>query len=234
MTHIWFVGLVTTFFGLSIGGITAYFINSFKKSISTIYAMCTGLILGLISFEIAPAAIQLGNWIVLSLGFLAGVLLFKLIESLMTVELNKFPGIRSGLLLTIVISVHNLPIGVILGASQQSDLSISLLQTLIVHNIPEGMIFFTLLFSAQFNFPKLFVLSFIVAIPVAIGALLGGMIGMQNNYLWAFLISLTVGTIYMVTIKEVLPESRRRSSNMYSLIVVTITFCLLGAYFLLI
>lgn len=224
----WFIGFAATFLGISLGGVLAYFVNGFKKSIGTIYAVCAGCLLGLISFEILPEALALGNLVILALGILAGILLFKVIESLLTTEMNKYPGVRTGVLLMLVISVHNFPIGVILGSSQ-SDLSLSLLQTLIVHNIPEGMILFTLLFSAGFSFPKLFVLSFLIAIPVAIGAYLGGMIGMQHNLLWAFLISVTVGTIYMVTMKEILSESIRRTSNSHSLFVAVIAFCLIGA-----
>ncbi|WP_246231680.1 hypothetical protein [Sporosarcina jiandibaonis] len=44
--------------------------------------------------------------------------------------------------------------------------------------------------------------------------------------------SLTVGTIYMVAVKEILPESIKHSSNAYSLLVAIISFFLIGAYLL--
>lgn len=232
MNDIWFVGFIATFLGVGIGGVLSYFISGFKRSVGTIYAVCTGLIFGLISFEIAPEAIELGNWFVLSVGFIAGIILFRLIHSILTSQFHKRPDLKSGVLLTLIISLHNLPIGVILGTSGQLELTTALLQTLILHNIPEGMILFTLLFISGFRFRTLFLLSFIVAIPVAVGAFIGGVIDVQNNLLWAFLISLTVGTIYMVTIKEILPESRRHSSSRYSLLVTVISFCLMGAYLL--
>ena len=92
------------------------------------------------------------------------------------------------------------------------------------------MILFTPLFIAGIRFYILFLLSIVVAVPVGLGALLGEMVGQQNNLIWSFLISLTVGTIYMVTIKEILIESIRQSSNIYSLLVVLVAFCLMGAY----
>ncbi|WP_318618143.1 ZIP family metal transporter [Sporosarcina sp. YIM B06819] len=236
MTHVWFIGFLSTFAGIGVGGVIAGLINGFKKSIGTIYAVCTGLILGLISFEIAPEAIQLGNWLIFLLGFLAGVFIFKLIHmrvhknSVITKASHKHQNRRLGLFLALIISIHNLPMGVVLGASEQSQLSIALLQALILHNIPEGMILFTPLFIAGPSIFMLFFLSIFVAVPIALGALVGEMMGMQNNLLWAFLISLTVGTIYMVTIKEILTESIRQSSNIYSLLVALIGFCLMGAY----
>lgn len=232
MDEIWVIAFIATFFGVGIGGVLSYFINRFKRSIGTIYAVCAGLILGLISFGIAPEAIELGNWIVLILGFISGVLLFMFIHSMLETRLHKRPDLKSGLLLTIIISFHNLPIGLILGTDEESAISTSLLQTLILHNIPEGMILFTLLFIAGFRFLPLLLLSFIVAVPVAVGAIIGEMIGTRNTNLSAFLMSLTVGTIYMVTVKEVLPESVKHSSNAYSILVAGTAFFLIGVYLL--
>lgn len=236
MTHIWFIGFVSTFAGIGVGGVIATLINGFKRSIGTIYAVCTGLILGLLSFEIVPEAIQLGNWVVFALGFLVGVIIFELIHMgfhknpVISKGSRKQHNLRIGLFLALIISIHNFPVGVFLGTSEHSQFSLALLQALILHNIPEGMILFTPLFMARIRFYLLFLLSIIIAVPVAIGAFIGEMIGMQNQLLWAFLISLTVGTIYMITIKEILPESIRQSSNIYSLLVALIAFCLVGAY----
>lgn len=236
MTHIWFIGFLSTFAGIGVGGVIAALINGFKRSIGTIYAVCTGLILGLLSFEIVPEAIQLGNWIIFALGFLVGVIIFELIHMgfhkipIMSKGSRKQHNLRIGLFLALIISFHNFPVGVVLGTSEHSQFSLALLQALILHNIPEGMILFTPLFMAGIRFYLLFLLSIIIAVPVAIGAFIGEMIGMQNQLLWAFLISLTVGTIYMVTIKEILPESIRQSSNIYSLLVALIAFGLVGAY----
>lgn len=232
MDQVWFIGFIATFIGVGIGGMIVWFINGFNRSMGTIYALCVGLILGLMSFGIAPEALRLGNWFVFVVGFIVGVIVFKLIHATLTRKLGKRPEMKTALLLTLIISFHNLPIGVILGANEQSDLRKSLLQTLILHNIPEGMILFTFLFIASFRLFPLLLLSLMVAVPVAIGALIGEMLGLQNTYVWSFLISLTVGTIYMVTMKEILPESIKRSSNLYSLVVTVIAFFLVGGYLL--
>jgi len=234
LNHVWFIGFLSTFAGIGVGGVIASFINGFKKSIGTIYAVCTGLILGLISFEIVPEAIQLGNLLVFFLGFFAGVILFELIHlgfhKNSKVSTSRKHNLKIGLFLALIISIHNFPIGVVLGTSEHSQFSLALLQALILHNIPEGMILFTPLFIAGIRYYLLFLLSIIVAVPVGLGALLGEMVGQQNNLIWAFLISLTAGTIYMVTIKEILIESIRQSSNIYSLLVALVAFCLMGAY----
>ncbi|CAM3247975.1 ZIP family metal transporter [Filibacter tadaridae] len=238
MTPIWLVGFLATLVGVGIGGILAWLVNGFKKSIGTIYAICAGLILGLISFEIAPEAIGLGDWVIFSLGFLAGVLLFKSIHKGVHKKANHSTGLhgnstkRVGLFLVFIISVHNLPMGAVLGTGEQMDVNNALLQALILHNIPEGMILFTPFIITGFTVRRLFSLSFLVAIPVAVGGILGESIGMQNTSLWAFLISFTVGMIYMIAVKEILVESIKYSSNRYSLFVAFISFCLMGAFLL--
>ena len=138
MEHVWFVGFIATFFGVVIGGGLSYFINGFKRSIGTIYAVCAGLILGLMSFGIAPEAIEMGNWIVLSIGFIVGVFLFKFFHAMLETRLHKRPDLKSGFLLTIIISFHNLPIGVILGTSDESALSTSLLTNAYLTQYPRG------------------------------------------------------------------------------------------------
>lgn len=234
MTPIWITGLIATFFGVWIGGLVSFLINGYEKSIGTIYAACTGVILGLISFEIFPEALHNGNWITSTVGFVAGMILFSLIHLIFHFpsQSSKEPNIKAGFLLTIALSIHNIPMGIMMGFSQQSDITSALLQTLVLHNIPEGMILFAPLFVAGFKLSVLFFFSVIVAIPIGAGAFFGGIMGMQNDIFLAFLTSLSVGMIFMITIKEILPESIRHSSNGYSLFVTILSFFSTGAYLL--
>lgn len=227
------VGFLSTFAGIGVGGLIVCVIRGFKKSIGTIYGLCAGLILGLISFELMPEALQLGNWLFVSVGFLTGIILFKLLHSAVhknVATTNEHYNRRLGFFLASIIAIHNLPIGIVLGAGGASEWSIALLQTLILHNVPEGMILFAPLFIGGFSVPLLVSISIVVAVPVGFGAFIGGFIGMQNPLVWAFLMSSTVGIIYMVAVTEILAESTRRSSNMYSFLLAFIGFCLMGAY----
>lgn len=231
MTAVWMVGFGATFIGVAIGGGVAYFINGFTRSIGAIYAVCAGLILGLISFELAPEALEMGSWFVLAVGFMAGIVLFKLMhmgvyrKSVVPTKTQK-----TGLFLALIIAVHNLPMGVVFGASEQSDVNLPLLKAIVLHNIPEGMILFTPLFLIGLRFFHMILLSIIVSFPVAIGAYIVGEMQLQNDLLWAFLLSVIVGTIYMVTIKEILPASVKYASNRYTTFIAALSFLLLGAY----
>ncbi|MEZ7171855.1 ZIP family metal transporter [Sporosarcina sp. OR05] len=236
----WVVSFIATCIGLGVGGGMAAVMNRYTRSIGTIYAVCAGLLLGLLSLEIAPEAIRLGGWTVFAIGFVVGVIVYKIThkwlhkQTLIRNDPQKNQWIRSGLFLTIIIMLHNFPMGVVLGASPHDDFSVAFLQAMILHTIPEGMILFTPLLLAGVRSTVLFLLSVLLSIPVGVGAFIGDGIGLQYHLLWALFISVTVGMIYMIAMKEILTESVKRSSNTYSLFVACIAFGLFGLYVLLV
>lgn len=237
MAFAWLIGFLSTILGTSIGGVIAWFLKGFHKSIATIYALCGGLIIGLISFEIVPDAIQLGDWTIFILGFVSGIILFELIHKAfhknktVTGDKEKDLYLHTGLLLILGISLHNLPMGVVLGATNYSSQSMSLLPTLILHNIPEGIILFTPLFMVGIGFYRFLLVLIIVAVPVAVGTLFGSYFGMDNPLIIAFFISLAIGTILMITVKEIFIESINHSSLLYCLIIALMGTALIGIYF---
>lgn len=239
MSLVWVVGYLSTSLGFSIGGIIAWLLRGVQRRIDTIYSICAGLILGLLSFELSPEAIDLGSWITFIAGFMAGVILFKVIHRASNILLPKkvqdnHLSLRTGILLMLSITFHNLPIGIVLGANQSSALNQSLLQTLLLHNIPEGIIVFTPLFMAGLGIWTWFLISLIVASPVGIGAYFGSSFGIGNPMMWSFSVSLAVGTIYMVTVKEILMESIKDSSSSRVFLLALFGFAGIGWYFLLI
>ncbi|MEK4025899.1 ZIP family metal transporter [Sporosarcina sp. FSL W7-1283] len=238
MVPIWLIGFLSTVAGVNVGGVIVALINRFQRSVGAIYAVCVGLLLSLLSVEITPEAIALGNFLVFVFGFLVGVLLFEIIHlafyrnRVHSKKNDHRQSLRMGVFLVLILSMHNLPMGMVLATSEHFPFGLALLQALILHNIPEGMILFTPLFVAGVRLYKLFLLSVFIAAPVALGAFIGNWMGMQSNLLAAFLLSVTVGSIYMVTMKEILPASIKHSSNMYSAVIVCIAFGLLTAYLL--
>lgn len=234
LTSIWLTGLIATFLGIGIGGILSTLIHGKKRSIGTIYSVCTGTILGLVSFEIVPEALEKGSWIIMIIGLLAGMFLFQLIHLFLEFSFKslEMPHIKSGFLLTIAISIHNIPMGMMMGSIQHSEITSALLVTVVMHNIPEGMILFAPLFLAGFRMIILVGFSMIVAVPFGMGAYIGEWIGIGSDHLWSFLIALSVGMIYMIAIREILPEAIRHSSHAYSLFVAVLSFLLVGAYLL--
>ncbi|MDX1805417.1 MAG: ZIP family metal transporter [Paenisporosarcina sp.] len=240
MSAIWVVGYLSTATGFGIGGVIAWMLKGFQNRIDILYSICAGSLLGMLSFEIAPEALELGNWITFITGFLVGVILFNFVHSITNIFLGSIKDRRkqsyfhSGILLVLSISFHNLPIGIVLGANQDSTLNQSLLQTIILHNIPEGIIVFTPLFMAGLGLGTWILLTLGIAFPVGIGAYFGKWIGIGNPLVWSFSISLAVGTIYMVTVREVLTESIKNASSIHVFLLALLGFGFTGWYFLII
>lgn len=237
MTSAWLIGFLSTALGIGVGGGVAWLLKGFQKSIATIYALCGGLIVGLIRFEIGPESIELGDWVIVSLGLLAGVLLFELLHMVfhrnITITGNREKDLllHTTILLIVGIGLHNLPVGVILGATNNTSIGMSILPALILHNIPEGIILFTPLFLIGAGFFRLLIVSILVALPVAVGASIGSVLGIANPLLLAFSISLTIGTMIMITIREIFAESIKLSSFRSCFFIGLIGYALIGIYF---
>lgn len=237
MSFIWVVGYLCTAIGLSIGGVIAWSIQGFEKKTDFIYSVCAGLTLGILSFEIAPEAIELGNWITFILGFFVGIILFEAAHKTLkiifgkTMSQDKRFSLQTGILLILSISFHNLPIGIVLGSTQGTSLEFSLLQAILLHNVPEGIIVFTFLFAAGKGIWSWLFFSLIIAAPVGIGAYFGSTLGNGNTLIWSFAISLAAGTIYMIIVKEVIMGAIKDTSHV--LLIAIISFTCIGFYFFL-
>ncbi|MFJ7827425.1 ZIP family metal transporter [Psychrobacillus sp. NPDC096623] len=237
MSYIWVIGYLCTAIGFSIGGVIAWSINGFQKKTDFIYSVCVGLTLGVLSFEIVPEAIELGNWITFILGFFVGIILFEAAHKTLkilfgtTTGQNKSFSIQTGILLILSISFHNLPIGIVLGSTRDTSLEYSLLQAILLHNVPEGIIVFTLLYVAGHGIWSWLFFSLIIAAPVGIGAYFGSTLGTGNPLFWSFAISLAAGTIYMIIVKEVIIEAIKDTSHV--LLIAIISFGCIGFYFFL-
>ncbi|MFJ8267605.1 ZIP family metal transporter [Peribacillus asahii] len=236
MFYIGVLGFVATAIGISIGGLLTMVLRRFQQGIATIYALCTGLILGLVFLEIVPESINLGGWTIFILGIVIGSLVFLLIHqtysrvATITHNSSKDLFMHTGCLLALSISIHNFPMGIAFGSSQHTEISDSILQTLILHNIPEGIAMFTPLLLAGLGIYELLLFTCIVSLPVGIGAVLGSIVGMDSPALWAFIISLAVGIMIMVTLKEIFYEALRHSSMVYSLIISGVGALIIGMY----
>lgn len=232
----WLFGFLCTSSGILIGGTIAWLFKGLQQKIDLVYGVCAGIILGLISIEILPEAIELGGWLITFVGFIMGMILFELIHNVLHYNQvlksasKKKMYIRTGLLLLISFSVHNLPMGITLGASQEKEFTISLLQTLLFHSIPEGIILFTPLIMVGINIFLGFLITFMVSSPVALGVYISGFLGFDHQYISASLISLTIGIILMVTVSEILYPALIKSPTLKIIIFTLIGFGIMGLY----
>ncbi|CAK6471648.1 Zinc transporter ZupT [Peribacillus frigoritolerans] len=232
----WIMGFFASAIGTGFGGGFAWMLKGFHKKISTVYALCAGMLMGLLFLEMFPESIDMGGWIPLLFGIIVGWTLFQSFHLLMhkitivTGNPQKDVFVQTGLLLSLSIAVHNFPIGVAIGAADGSLISKEMMMTLAFHNIPEGIIIFTPLFLAGLRLVTWILCTLSIATPVAIGALIGEFVGRGNQWLLAFMINIALAIILMVTVKEIFKESVKHSSVVYSSLIGTIGFLVIYFY----
>ncbi|MCQ2087619.1 MAG: ZIP family metal transporter [Bacilli bacterium] len=120
----------------------------------------------------------------------------------------------AGLVMVIVIALHNLPEGMVIGASyaKQPDLIVGgsgLIISIVIglHNIPEGMAVSVPLISGGAKKVNAVLMTAASGIPTVIGAVIGFSIGMIDPIALSISLSLASGAMLYVVFCELIPES---------------------------
>lgn len=128
---------------------------------------------------------------------------------------NPYQLFVAGLVMAAAIALHNLPEGMVIGASYATDvandavsLGAGFLMAIVIglHNIPEGMAVSVPLISGGMNKPKAVLLTALAGAPTMIGAAIGYGIGMLSPMALSLSLSFASGAMLYVVLGELLPE----------------------------
>ena len=232
----WLLGFLSASFGIVLGGIIAWVFKGLQQKVHIIYGLCAGIILGLISLEILPESVALGGWLQTIVGFTIGMVLFKVLHTWVhnhqrtkgTSKNKRY--ICTSILLMCSFSIHNVPMGIVLGVSQQSDLTRTVLQAMLFHSIPEGIILFTPLILAGINGFTGLVVALLVSVPIPLGYGIGSYFGGSQQLINTTFVSVTLGIIFMVTVSEMLVPALVHSSKLKVLTCMLTGLALIAMY----
>ena len=223
---------LTAIAGLStgIGSAIAYFI---KKPRVTYLSFSLGVSAGVmiyISFmELLPDALEAVGPIWGLAAFFMGIGTIGLIDMLIPEPENphEFAGIdepaaartessslmRTGLLLALVIGIHNFPEGLAIFASALGNvkLGIFIAIAIAIHNIPEGIAVSVPIFYATGNKNKAFFYSFLSGLSEPVGAVIGYLIlrPFLTPGVLAGLMAFVAGVMVYISLDELLPMAHR-------------------------
>jgi ZIP family zinc transporter len=224
--------LLTVFAGLStgIGSAIAYFIRKPKIAyLSFSLGVSAGVMIYISFMELLPEALEtVGEFWGLA-AFFIGIGIIALIDMLIPEPENphEFAGIdepavihkenshlmRTGLLLALVIGLHNFPEGLATFASTLGSikLGVFIAVAIAIHNIPEGIAVSVPIFYATGNKNRAFFYSFLSGVSEPIGAIVGYLIlrPFLNPDSLAGLMAFVAGIMIYISLDELLPMAHR-------------------------
>ena len=211
--------------GLStgLGSLIAFSMKRFMKHryISLLMGFSAGVIIQISFLELLFSAIEEVGFLSANISFFLGIICIATLEFLIPheYEAERFSEIekksrklmRTGLLVSIGIAIHNFPEGILtlFGTLKELNLGFVLFVAVALHNIPEGIAISVPIFYATKNRKKAFLWSLFAGISEPIGALLGFLFLLP--FLDIFLLSLSLafvaGIMVFISFNELLPVS---------------------------
>jgi len=136
--------------------------------------------------------------------------------------------LRSGMLILIVISLHNIPEGIAIGAGGSNDFYLGALLAIMIalHNIPEGMAIAAPLLAGGVNRWKVVLLAALSGATTLFGGVIGILLGSISDFGVAISLSMAGGAMLYVVFGEIIPQSvimtKKRTASVVTLFGVII------------
>ena len=144
------IGLFFGTFGTTIGGIIGVSIkNTSNKFLSFILSFASGLMLSIVCFDLVPESMRITSISNTIIGILLGVACMiacdiavaKLFRKKNDVAVTNNNLLKTGIIVSIGLALHNLPEGLAIGSSFEASIKLgySLALAICLHDIPEGI-----------------------------------------------------------------------------------------------
>lgn len=235
MNQLTFIILITAaagVIGTGAGGAIAAIVRKESNiAISFLLSFAAGVMLSVVCFDLMTDAIHPESsdepisifFVLFSLfvGYLAVFFLNRAIEAREAKQGATKSGGRSsmlvaGIVMTFAIALHNLPEGMVIGASFAGDAGVVLSRSGItmalvigLHNIPEGMAVATPLIAGGMSRFRAIALTAISGLPTVIGAAIGYFAGTLGPVSLSFSLAIASGAMLYVVFGELLPQATR-------------------------
>lgn len=142
------LGLFFGTFGTTLGGILGVIIKrNSNKFLSFILSFASGLMMAVICFDLIPEALGISNIYGIIFGILIGIISMIFCDILVQ---RKFSGnkvknekenlLKTGIIVSIGLAIHNFPEGLAIGSGFEASLrlGLGLAIAICLHDIPEG------------------------------------------------------------------------------------------------
>ena len=205
--------------GTGAGGLVAcLFRRDSSRAVSLLLSFAAGVMTAVVCFDLLADAVSPGAgrlWLTVS-----GILLGCAVTGVLNVWIGRRNGtggglFLAGLVMATAIALHNVPEGMVIGASfaREAARSASARSGLVMaaviglHNIPEGMAVAVPLISGGMGRARAAGAAALTGAPTVLGALLGFSLGTLGPAALTLALSFASGAMLYVVFGELLPES---------------------------
>lgn len=228
-------GIIATVVATGAGGIIGVMVGK-KKNVGKVLAFAGGIMISIVAFEIIPEALNLSNLLIVLIFIICGLLLVEIIEKVVGYFDHLHQSIkRTGIILLIVIGLHNFPEGLAIGASGANNEMVGFILSLLValHDISEGMAIAVPLLAAGLSKKKVILYTFLSGATTIIGAIIGLLLGNLSSLSSAITLAIAGGAMLYVVYLEIIPESLvyEKANIVAKLVLIGIIVGLIIIYF---
>lgn len=184
-----------------------------------------GLLIAFICFEMLPTAFGTHNLYIGTIGILIGVLCCVYIEEKINETAKKsqnlkIESMKTALLLTFGISLHNIPEGMAIGsiARISFQMGLRLAAVIAIHCVAEGIAISMPLNKSGSSIKMILVYTFVLALPLSLGSAIGAVLGMVSSIFVTLSLSFAGGVMLYIACGEVIPNSKKIWSGRLSTI----------------
>lgn len=215
-------GLISGIAGTGIGALLALSFNKINnRLLSFILEFSGGSMTAVVCFELIPEALALGGTLFTFIGIFLGIIVIMIIESIIrqleffkkSLIRNNNAGslLKTGILMSIGIALHNFPEGFAVGSGFQASITLGTTLTfvIIMHDIPEGIAMALPMISGGFSKGKAFFYTLLSGLPMGIGALFGALLGGISDSFISACLGFAGGAMLYIVFVELVPESKK-------------------------
>ena len=212
------LGLFFGTFGTTLGGILGVVIKKqSNKFLSFILALASGLMMAVICFDLIPEALEISNILEVIIGVILGIIAMIFCDLLVD---KKFSGkvqvhnkqsklLKTGMIVSIGLAIHNFPEGLAIGSGFESSLKLglSLAIAICLHDVPEGISMSIPMKNGGMNPLKVIFYVILSGVTTGIGAFFGAIVGSISEQVISICLSFAAGATLYIVSGELIPES---------------------------
>lgn len=213
-----FIGMLEGFSSAFGGLIGALLKTNSKKVIASLFEISAGMMTGIVCFGMLPESFEIGSIWLGVIGILVGVMLVYYLDKIIEKNNNKNKIKKistTSLIIILAMAGHNITEGIAIGAgtSYSIALGISIIVSIFLHNIPEGMIVGITMKLENKRFWNIIKYCAIVGMPTGIGVFIGSLVGQVSDEYVSFSLSVSAGAMLYIVACDLIPNSKKIVEN---------------------